>query len=284
MIHIRLWSHVDVEPWDKARISLLYGSFYLQDSTHKGEEIKYKLETIPPGDQLGRGLWWVCTLKSESQNNTCFQVEHKPAGPAITAWLNTDSESRKDSRVCRNTDKLHSRAPTFTGAVKEKCPDKFWVEWQTPWGEVKALQIRSFSCAGTHSWTHSTLEGQSWSWEIQNPDTSKKKMSIFFGPHVWKVCVSSFPSPITPSVFPPESSGSFGSSPLVGPKPPGGCPWVTSSAPLLQSCSPVCSSCCAGETKHVQLRLKSRGQRVTFFCSNLNSLFWNMGVTIRVNL
>lgn len=57
MIDIRLWSRVDLEPSVKARISLLHGSFYSQDNVYKGEEIKYKLETVPPEDQLGTGLW-----------------------------------------------------------------------------------------------------------------------------------------------------------------------------------------------------------------------------------
>lgn len=65
-------------------------------------------------------------------------------------WLNTDFIPRKDSAdmLHRNTDTLHSRDVRqrwdASIAVREKCPDKFLVEWQTPWGKDKALQIRSF--------------------------------------------------------------------------------------------------------------------------------------------
>lgn len=153
MTHSRLWSHVYFNTWDKARLSLLCGSIYLHDSTYKGETIK---TCNNPSWRTARETFmasvhikiWV-TKQPLPSIAFKFLVEHCRSCH-YRAWWNAGFKSRKSSHVCSNMDGLHSRAQTFTVAVKEKRPDKFWVEWQIPWGKLEGLQSGSCSFAAEH--------------------------------------------------------------------------------------------------------------------------------------
>lgn len=134
--------------------------------------------------------------------------------------------------------------------------------WSDRYPEVntKPFRLEAFFSKDTQVNTmdmKETLQGLGW--KLQNSVTSQKKSPDLWATDVCTcVCMCCVTSPITPSVFLPESSGSFESSPLADPEHPARCPWATSSVRLLRSCSPVCSSCCGGEMKHAHISLKKQ--------------------------
>lgn len=125
-------------------------------------------------------------------------------------------------------------------------------EWSDRYPEVKIKPFRLQAFFSKHTLVVNILYTKLTSRGLDRHEKKKKKSRSLVKR---RTCAW---SPITLSVFLPESSGSFESSPLADQELPAKCPSVTSSVRLLRFCSPTYFSCCGGERKHVQIPLKSR--------------------------
>lgn len=163
--------------------------------------------------------------------------------------MNTDFIHRKNSAAVfhGNTDTLHSR--------DVRCPHPCLRKaaltssgWSDRYPEVKIKPFRLQALTGKHTVYERSFK------RFRLTDTLFCYIQV--SQNLWPDDVYMWVSPVTPSVFPPESSGSFESSPPADPEPPARCPWVTSSVRPPRSCSPVYFSCCGGERKRVHISLK----------------------------